>query len=782
MTGGAWQVRLAKETGELTFSGPDLDGAAQATVIHFMAPGAKVAGTWHSLGRVLACRDSGDAVEVTQDLDGQPAVARLSAPHPEVLRYEVTDWGVLPPERTSLTAFSGADEHFYGFGEKFDSLDQAGLVVRTLALDATGAKGDRSYAVAPWFMSTRGYGFQLDSSAESSFDLRATSSDRYVVTSLDRALRFNFVGGPSLVDVLQRYSGYIGRPPLPPPWVFAPWMSSDAWRTGGEVRYVISKLAERGIPGSVFVFDSPWETAYNDFTWNMTQFGAAGTYEGQSWPGFASSHEMMEFLRAHGYRAVVWMTPFLNTSSNPEGIPGQNLGRAANYDAVAAAGYFVRSGLGGPPLVVPWWKGQGSPLDFTNPAASAWLAQQLRRLVDESSGVIGGIKADDGESDFIPIEAAYFDGRTGVEMRNAFSYEYMRAVHEAIGDQGVLFARSGFTGTQAFPALWAGDNEPNFGEQNGLPSVIVAGQSAAMSGYAIWGHDIGGYEETNPSDAREDLFIRWTQFGALSPIMQMHRRVASGLQYPWSYGEAALENYRAFARLHLSLFPYIYSYAKLAADTGVPIIRPLVLMNQRDPNTYGLKHTFLFGNELLVAPVIVANATQREVYLPPGGWYDYWTSRRFEGGRVVTWTGTRAQLPLFVREGAIIPLISPEVQTLVDAVYAGNTSLVTMTNALELAVYPAGASQFALYDGTRVSCEASPGTVNLTFTSAARPVRFRVLRGHRPISVTVNDLALAERSDLDAAEAGWAQTGGFITVKFPHPGGTSRVGLEGEAN
>ena len=149
VTAGAWQVRLAKETGELTFSGPDLDGAAQATVIHFKAPGAKVAGTWHSLGRVLACRESGDAVEVTQDLDGQPAVARLSAPHSEVLRYEVTDWGARPPERDVAHRVSGADEHFYGFGEKFDALDQAGKVVRILTLDAPGAKGDRSYKVAP---------------------------------------------------------------------------------------------------------------------------------------------------------------------------------------------------------------------------------------------------------------------------------------------------------------------------------------------------------------------------------------------------------------------------------------------------------------------------------------------------------------------------------------------------------------------------------------------------------------------------------------------------------
>jgi hypothetical protein len=229
----------------------------------------------------------------------------------------------------------------------------------------------------------------------------------------------------------------------------------------------------------------------------------------------------------------------------------------------------------------------------------------------------------------------------------------------------------------------------------------------------------------------------------------------------------------------VSLFPYIYSYAKLAADTGVPIIRPLVLMNQRDPNTYGLNHTFLFGNELLVAPIFVRDTTEREIYLPPGGWYDYWTHRRFEGGRVVTWSGPRTQFPLFAREGAIIPLISSDVETLVDAPYTGTTSLVTMTSALELLVYPARASQFALYDGTRVSCQAASGSLSLTFVSTARPVRFRILQGHRPSSVTVNGVVLPERANLEAVAAGWAQTGDFITVKFPHPGGTSRVGLRG---
>src|SRR5262249_1414639 len=186
-----------------------------------------------------------------------------------------------------------------------------------------------------------------------------------------------------------------------------------------------------------------------------------------------------------------------------------------------------------------------------------------------------------------------------------------------------------------------------------------------------------------------------------------------------------------------------------------------------------LESGYLSGNELRVAPILVGNSTERDIYLPRGGWYDYWTNRRFEGGRSVTWSGARSQLPLFVREGAILPLISPDVQTLVDADYTGPTSLVMMTTALDFMVYPAATSQFSVYDGTSAGCRASSGSISLTLVSAARPVRFRILQGHRPSSVTVNGLVLPERANLDAVSSGWAQFGDFINVKFSHPGGTS---------
>ena len=315
---------------------------------------------------------------------------------------------------------------------------------------------------------------------------------------------------------------------MPPPWAFGPWISSDIWRSGGEVRYAVTQFRERNIPASAFVFDSPWETAYNDFRFNMTQFAKDATIDGTHFPGFGSLVEMMKFLQSNGLKVICWMAPLVNTKSGNENVPGQNLDKASNYDEGATKGFFVRASAGGPPLVVPWWKGQGSPVDFTNSAARQWLTDQLRGLIDQtkvqtvsggSEPVIGGFKTDDGESGngpntYIPSTAHYADGRTGVEMKNGYCLEYHKTVWNVLGKDGVLFARSGFAGSQAFPGCWAGDNEPNFGD-NGLPSVIIAGQSAAMSGYSIWGHDTGGYQDTNFSVSPPNLFMRWAQFRLL---------------------------------------------------------------------------------------------------------------------------------------------------------------------------------------------------------------------------------------------------------------------------
>jgi alpha-D-xyloside xylohydrolase len=792
---GALQGRVYQQSGHIELAGPNLAGDPAANLVRFAPPAVQTAQGALSIGGVFSSTVLADGLELKQRFGAGVVTTRLTFPHEGVMRYEVTDWGGVLPLATAVASPSDSHEHFYGFGEKFVVFDRAGNIVRTLTFDEPGPKKDRSYKVAPWFISTRGYGFHLDSAAESTFDMRTGAPDRYVITNFFASLRFNIVYGPKLTDVLTRFTGYAGRPPLPPPFTFGPWISSDIWRSGGEVRYAVTQFRQRAIPASAFVFDSPWEIAYNDFRFNMTQFGKDATIDGIHFPGFASLGEMMTFFQQNGLKVICWMTPFVNTSSDNENVPGQNLGKAANYDEAARKGFFVRASAGGPPLVVPWWKGRGSPVDFTNAGARQWLTDQLKALVSQSevvtrSGakepVIAGFKTDDGESGngpntYIPTTACYADGRTGVEMRNGYCFEYQKTVWSVLGNHGILFARSGFVGSQSFPGSWAGDNEPNFGD-NGLPGVIVAGQSAAMSSYAIWGHDTGGYQDTNFSISPPNLFMRWAQFGCFSPIMQMHRQVAREQQYPWRYGSEALSNYRFFARLHTQLFPYIYTYAQEASTNGLPIIRPLVLMNQADANTFGLRHVYHFGNEFLVAPIIAPNSNTRQVYLPAGNWLDFWTNARHAGGQTITWTNdNQARMPLFVREGAIVPMLLTEVETLCDANYVNNPGVVSPDSGLRFLIYPGGASRFTVFDGTDIRCAAGPGQIVVTLSSGARRVMLQIL-GDAPPVVKRDDIVLPKAStpaEFNAAGDAWRfdPQVRIIFVKFGHLGGTTTVRL-----
>ena len=790
-TTGTLECRVYRDAGHLEIVGPDLAGTAGANRIRFAPPAVATAHGVPSVGTLVSAEARADGLELRQKLGDVTIASRFWAPFDHVVRYEVLDWGGLMPLATACAAASPADEHFYGFGETFVAFDQAGQTVRIQTFDEPGPKQHRSYKVAPWFVSTRGYGLHLDSSAESVFDLRAGAPDRWVVTNPLPQLRVNVVYGPDPKDVVRRYTGYTGRPALPPPWAFGPWISSDVWRSGGEVRYAVTRFRALDLAASAFVFDSPWETAYNDFRFNASQFAQGATIDGESFDGFASIAEMMQFLQTQGLKVVCWLTPFVNVASVDEHVPGQNLGKAANYDDGAARHAFVRASAGGPPLVVPWWKGRGSPVDFTSPDARRWLQDQLWTLVDASrvttaSGgrepAIGGFKTDDGESSngpntYIPVSASYADGRTGVEMRNAYCREYHAAVSGVLAEQGILFSRSGFVGSQAFPASWAGDNEPNFGD-NGLPSVIVAGQSAAMSGYAIWGHDVGGYQDVNFSSAPANLFMRWTQFGCFSPIMQMHRQVTTERQYPWRFGAAALANFRRFAQLHTQLFPYVYTYAQQASTMGLPIIRPLVLVHPSDPNTFALRHVYYFGDELLVAPMIHPNATSRQVYLPAGRWIDFWTNARHGGGGTITWTNAdQTTFPLFVREGAVVPMLLRAAQTLCRNDYVANPAVPSADDGLLVKMYPGGTSDFTLYDGTSIECQASPGGVVVTVSSFPRDVMLEMLTAD-PGAVTRDGTAVPRfqhPADLADVASGWSSADGKTFVKMSHPGGESTV-------
>ena len=261
--------------------------------------------------------------------------------------------------------------------------------------------------------------------------------------------------------------------------------------------------------------------------------------------------------------------------------------------------------------------------------------------------------------------------------------------------EGILLSRAAWDGSQAATALWAGDQSSDCGPATGLPSVIIAAQSAGLSGFPFWASDIGGYFGT-PTD---EVFIRWAQFGALSPIMQIH---GLGCREPWDFAPETLAIYRRYAQLHTDLFPYIHTFALEAVRTGWPIMRALALEYPDDAGIWGAgqdmaEHEYCFGDALLVAPVYWSGDRVRHLYLPAGEWRDFWSGAPLAGGRVHTLPAPLDVLPLVARAGALIPLLDPSPDTLLPT---DDPILRVAGDDLRLLIFSGQDGQFQLYDGT----------------------------------------------------------------------------------
>jgi alpha-D-xyloside xylohydrolase len=561
---------------------------------------------------------------------------------------------------------------YFGLGERFDTLDHAHTVVKNLSTDNEGVKGASSYKPIPFFMSTTGYGFWLDTTGEASFDLNATDKNEIVVDVATAKLRIVLFTGPEFPTILDRFTAQAGRSMLPPYWAFAPWKARDYHQNQAQVKEDVDRSRELGLPVSVILIDSPWEATYNDYKFNPKQFDdAAG---------------MVKYIHAQGYKLVLWHTPWINVKSDPPteaGFAGKIAPLAENYQFAADQNLFVKN-PDGSPYVGRWWKGMGSLIDFTYPKAKQWWQDQLRQAIAAGAD---GFKDDDGEGNFFG-DVKFSDGSDARAMRQKYAVLYNNAVEELIQKDlkgnGVLLARSVTVGANGIGFLWGGDNEASFSPLNGLPTVVTAGLGAGLSGMPLWTADLGGYLAT-PDTPNARLLERWTEYAAFSPLMEVMSSKNIG---PWDFdsnsknGDAnspagsheALDIYRKYAVLHMSLFPYRYAAAHEAAQTGMPLMRALVLNYQSDPQARAVRDEYLFGGDFLVAPVIDAG-TERAAYLPAGDWVNYWTGSPVAGGQVVVADAPEDVIPVWVRAGAVIPKIPEDVMTLVPQSESGNTTV-----------------------------------------------------------------------------------------------------------
>jgi alpha-D-xyloside xylohydrolase len=619
--------------------------------------------------------------------------------------YEVT--ATAPRVGNWHFELNDAADGYYGLGERFDELNHTHQIIKNSSQDNATAKGDGTYKPIPFFMSTTGYGLWVDTTAEAVFDMNASSREDISITVPAARLRVVLFTGPQFPVILNHFTALAGRSMLPPYWSFAPWVGRDYHRNDADVREDIEKSRSLGLPASVLLIDSPWATGYNSYIFNPKQF--------------ADAPKMIHDLHADGFKLVLWHTSWINRKTRRPGEVGfadKIDVESSNYKEAAEHGYFVK-GADGKPYDASWWKGEGSLIDFTNPQAKAWWQGQVTKAVKAGAD---GFKDDDAEGNF-QGEARFADGSDPRLMRNRYAVEYNRAMEEVIQKEldgnGVLFIRSATVGNQNLAFLWGGDNEASFSPENGLPTVVTAGLGAGISGMALWTADLGGYlGTTSTPDPR--LFMRWTEFSAFSPTMELLSTSNLG---PWGYGQEALDNYRKYAVLHMSLFPYRYAAAQEAAKTGIPIMRALVLNYQNDKQAREAKSEYLLGPDFLVAPVIDEN-TSRAVYLPQGDWIDYWTGKPLGGDKVIVADSPLNVLPLYVRAGAIVPKIPEDVMTLVPVKESGDTTVHSLDNrrVYEL-IGDADAVEITDFEGRKLT--RSAGSLTIDGPPAKVTVRWR---------------------------------------------------------
>ena len=605
------------------------------------------------------------------------------------LAYMKTDWkggnlydkGVQDAWMQQQLGLS-VDELIYGLGERFGAFVKNGQSVEIWNEDG-GTSTDQAYKNIPFYLSSRGYGVLVNHPEKVEFEVATEQVSKVNFAVRGEYLDYFLFGGPTMKEVLKKYTDMTGKPGLPSQWTFGLWLSTSFTTNYDEetVMHFIDGMTERGIPLSVFHFDCCWmrEFHWTDFLWDSRVF--------------PDPEGMLARIHEKGIHVCVWINSYIAQAS-------------ALFEEGKEKGYFLKREDGS---VWQWdmWQPGMALVDFTNPEAKRWFQAGLRRLLDMG---VDCFKTDFGER--VPTDVVYFDGSDPVKMHNYYTYLYNQAVYEVLQekrgkDDAVLFARSATVGGQKFPVHWGGDC---FSDYVSMEQSLHGGLSLTSSGFGFWSHDIGGFENTSTPD----VYKRWAAFGLLSTHSRLHG--STSYRVPWNYDEEAVDVVRFFTRLKLSLLPYLYSGAVETSRTGIPLMRSMPLEFMEDFNCRYIDKQYMLGDSLLVAPIF-NDESIAHYYLPHGKWTNYLTGETCEGGIWREETHGYLSIPLWVRENSIVP-------TLPDA----GASTESFAGRVELRVFELGekAEKTVYQNGEEVlsvSMGAKDGKVSGTVTKDACRIR-----------------------------------------------------------
>ncbi|HEV7767969.1 MAG TPA: glycoside hydrolase family 31 protein [Thermoanaerobaculia bacterium] len=675
------------------------------------------------------------------------------------------------------------DEQIYGLGEKNGPLNKRGWKLGGYSFtmwnsDTFGydASTDPLYVSVPFYLvlrSGKAHGIFLDNTFRSNFDIGHQTEGVLSFGAEGGALDYYFIHGPDPKSVLQRYTQLTGRMPLPPLWSLGYHQCRYSYYPESRVRFIADNFRERRIPGDVIWLDIHYQDRYRPFTWNAKRFPDPARLIGD--------------LRKQGFRTVTIVDP------HPPKVS-----EYAPYESGLAGDHFVKNPDGSIYEAPVWpakaedgdtpdWSNPNGLMsvfpDFSKPATRAWWGGLHADLLDAG---VAGIWNDMNEP-------AVFDTPTGTmpldvrhdnegapsdhrEVHNVYGMLMTRSTHEGLlrlrpNERPFVLSRASFAGGQRYAALWPGDNVSDWTAlRSSIPMLLGMG----LSGYPFVGVDIGGFAEA----PTPELFTRWLQAGVFYPFMRTHSAFGTPDQEPWSYGADHEEINRRAIELRYRLLPYIYNVMRESAESGLPAMRPLMLEYPEDGATYGMDDQFLFGSDLLVAPVLRAGVTSRGVYLPRGDWYDYWTGQRHSGGKSISVPVTLASLPLFVRAGAFL-FQQPVVQ------HTGEMA----GQPLDVTLYPGGNSERFLYEDAgngfdyqsgafarrrfAVREEALGFVVEIDAPDGSYRPQSRALRVSVPraaatrVSIAGEPLTRMNAEQFEKSERGWTVRDGAVQIKMP---------------
>lgn len=660
------------------------------------------------------------------------------------------------------------DEHFFGLGEKTGKLDRRGETYKMWNSDKPcySTVEDPLYKSIPFFMSSYRYGIFLDNTYKTEFKFGTESRDYYSFEAPDGEMIYYFIFGKDYKEIMTQYIGLTGKPIMPPRWALG-FAQCRGLLTREDLTYEIARgYRERGIPCDIIYQDIGWTQHLQDFNWRK------GNYK--------NPRKMLADLDSMGFKVILSQDPVISQ------------GNKAQWAEADSLGYFVKDVTTGKSYDMPWpWGGNCGVVDFTIPEVADWWGAYQQKPLDDGAA---GFWTDMGEpawSNEESPERLVMKHHLGMhdEIHNVYGLTWDKVVKEQFEkrnpDKRVFqMTRAAYAGLQRYTFGWTGDSgcaddvTKGWAQMAGQIPVLL---SAGLGVIPFTTTDISGYcGEIDDYPAMAELFTRWIQLGAFNPLSRIHHEGNNAVE-PWLFGEEAERNAKAAIELKYSLLPYIYTYAREAHELGLPIMRPMVMEFPMDTETYALDAQFMFGEELLVAPVVKKSARSKNLYLPEGTWIDFNDKKtEYSGEQWMTTDAPLNKIPVFVRKGSIIPRMPVFNHTREQKVYP-----------ITFEVFPAikgEKAEFRLYedDGedlgylrgeyrfTPVCCET--GDNGYEITVGEREGSGYEIEGERELIFKVYTAELPKSVSIDGAKAKKNRTweadkkAGTVTVRIADDG------------